>query len=1230
MKCTSCGERNPTEALQCAKCGEPLLDALDQSASHSFVSADTMARGPAPTVIPPATQVGDATGPQVTFSVYGLSGSGEGGADRTLTGTFAGRYEILAILGVGGMGKVYKVRDRELDKTIALKTIKGESDPASIQRFKQELVLARKITHKNVVRIYDLGEAEGVKYFTMEYIEGDSLKGVIRRREHIPPDEAIGLSRQILAGLHEAHAQGVIHRDLKPQNIMVDESSVAHLMDFGIARSTEATGMTATGAVVGTADYMSPEQVKGQKAGPPSDIFSFGAILYEMLTGDVPYKGDTPVSKIMMRLTTKPRSPREQFKHIPKYLEAVVLKCMEVDPALRYQSVPEILNDLDRSQVDRGLTTRLTRAVSRRPGPVLAAGAAALLAAGAALWWARARSPAPSSVAEASMHTVAILPFTNATGSPDYEWLRSGLPEMLMTDLSQSRYVRPVSSERLYKVLRQIGIAEQMRFDEEALESVSKLAPAQSVLFGQFVESGGKLRLDMTLRRAGSGVPIPLKAEGTTKEVFALVDEITSKVKSHLDLTPQQLRGDSDRAVAEVSSASLEAQRAYQSALVQLQQGGNQAAIPLLKEATAKDPSFATAYARLAEAYMNAGETQEAEAAVERARMLSERAALPLAERYRIHATAALVKEDYETAVKSYEELTKLYPHDPDLQMSLAQSLRELGKLKEAIAAFKRCLMIDPGFGAALISLGRTQVAAGDNEGAIASAQEALAGGQFKGDDEATGMIHSVLGVAYRETGQLDQAEENLKASLELRRKVGDKRGQAVTLTNLAQVYDLRGQPDRALDQLKRALPIVREMGDQERESNIILEIGLVHKAAGKLDLALAAFRESLQIERGRKDYANLANRLNHVADVYRMKGQYDDALVYLEQARSNVEKSEDKTEQANNLANIGLIKKAQGHYGEAVEAYMGALPLFQEADQQMGVGEVHQYLADIYARQGRYGDAWKSLQQSSDIYQKLQVEHGIGEIKVPMAVLLTALGRFDEAEKLFAEAEKGGHTHAAPGAHGSNVQAELLLGKAELLHLRGRREQAAPLYEQANVQANLGGKKEVAVESRIELGRLYLEQGKLDNAERLLLRTREEAKTSRLDPLESAAAAALADVLLARGQAEGSRKAALEATSLADKFSGRPIVYRAQVTLGEALQKMGRGEEAMDAYAKAASTLDWIRGSLPPEHVGSFVERPDIQGFLRKTVGLLEKGGRTSEAAPLRKWLGQAPPSGS
>ncbi len=1217
MNCHQCGETNPAEQAECAYCGAPLLDALIEPPA---------AAGAGKPPLPPTLRMPPGMSPpvQVTGSIYGPTPDATPSPELGIAHVLANRYEILALVGEGGMGRVYAARDRAIDKVIALKTIRvGEEEEGAraVHRFKQELLLARKVTHRNVVRIYDLGEAEGIKFFTMEYIEGMSLKTLIHERGRLPTDEAVSLARQILAGLAEAHAQGITHRDLKPQNVMVDTAGVAHIMDFGIARSADTAGVTGTGQIVGTPDYMSPEQVRGEHADARSDIFSFGVILYEMLTGDVPYQAENPVSRIVMRLTHKPRAPRELTADIPPYLEGTILKCMELELGSRYQTVDAILADLERQQVPTRVTSYRIKRLAGGKGLLAAAAVLALAGVGGS-FWARGRTPQQKpAVAEGPVRTLAIVPFTNATGSAELEWMRTGLPEMLVTDLSQSLYIRPISGERVSRVLQEAGLAQQSRFDETALESVSKLARAESVLFGQYVESGGRLRLDLILRKAGSGVPIPLKVEGTPAEVFALVDQITRRIKEHLDLSQDQIAGDTDRPIAEVSTASLEAQHAYQDGLGRLRQGANQDAIALLEKAGEKDPNFAMAFAKLAEALMNAGMHDEAAAAADRAKSLSEKEPLPPPTRYQIHATAALVKEDYETAAKSYSELAKLYPADSDVALSLARAYEEAGKLPESLEAYERVVKAEPRHGAALLGLGRVQVGSGHAEEAIRSLQDALATKQFESEPEALGMIYSILGVAYRDTSQLDKAIEALNQSFDYRVKTGDKRGQAVTLSNLASVYEFRGEIDRALAAERKALGLARELGDRAEESFSLYSMGLTYKVAGKLDKALAAFRESLHIEEERKDHHRLAHRLDKIADVYRLLGQYDDAIVYLEQAKAHLAKTSEREEKAINLNYFALVRKSQGFYTQAIEAYLASLPIFKEIEQDMGVAMTHHNLAEIYAAQGRYADARGALDQSLAIYEKLKVVHDVAEVRAPLGHLLATLGRVDDAERELAEAERLAKESKAEG-----LVPENLLGKAEVAHLRGRDDEAAALFEQANVKANLSNQKEVAVESRIELGLLYLHQGKLVNADRLLLRTRAEAEKARLRLLESQAAAALADVYLAKRDAEAARRQAQDAIRIADKLEARPVLHSAQASLGEALDMLGRGSEALDAHAKAAALLEWMRGSLRPEDAGPFMSRPDVQAVLRTAVPKLEKGGRGGEAAPLKSWVKAAP----
>src|SRR5437762_1571637 len=338
IACPHCGQTNPGGTLFCTKC------------NARFPGADDAA-----TIVGPKDSAGKA-GRSVFASAAGLSDS-----DATLIGSTplpplergtllaSGRYEILEILGQGAMGAVYKAKDNETDQWVAIKVIQPMlvSSPAILKRFKQELILARQITHKNVVRIFDLVETGGMKFITMEYIDGGDLKSLIIERRKLPPLEAVDIVRQICQALDAAHSEGVVHRDLKPQNIMMDHTGRVVVMDFGIAHSKDMPGMTMTGALMGTPEYMSPEQAKGEKTDLRADIFAVGIIFYEMLVGRVPFRAETVVETMYKRTCERAVPPVEVDDSIPLQANQVIMKCLE--PALedRYQSVKEVLKDLE-------------------------------------------------------------------------------------------------------------------------------------------------------------------------------------------------------------------------------------------------------------------------------------------------------------------------------------------------------------------------------------------------------------------------------------------------------------------------------------------------------------------------------------------------------------------------------------------------------------------------------------------------------------------------------------------------------------------------------------------------------------------------------------------------------------------------------------------------------------------------------------------------------------------
>src|SRR5580704_12248902 len=395
-----------------------------------------------------------------------------------------GRYEILQLLGEGGMGAVYKARDRELDRFVALKLIRPElaANPSILARFKQELLLSREVTHKNVIRIFDLGDADGVKFITMEFVEGQDLRSLIQEKNKVPPEEAVELMQQVCRALEAAHTLGIIHRDLKPQNIMLDQTGRILVMDFGLARMVEGDGMTQTGALVGTMEYMSPEQALGKDLDQRSDLYSMGLILYELLTGKMPFKAESAVASLIKRNQEQAVPVSDHDGTIPRALSNIVSKCLERDPALRYQTATEFLQDLEVWQGKRAAAT-LRFPTSEKPwGQTVPwhwyGGAAAVLALAITGFLLRGKltAPGPKATVTAPPVSLAILPFRNASGDPSVDWLGSSLADMLSTDVGQSAHLRTVSPSTLHQIFSDLRISSATVLDPATIGRVANFS----------------------------------------------------------------------------------------------------------------------------------------------------------------------------------------------------------------------------------------------------------------------------------------------------------------------------------------------------------------------------------------------------------------------------------------------------------------------------------------------------------------------------------------------------------------------------------------------------------------------------------------------------------------------------------------------------------------------------------------------------------------------------------
>src|SRR5438552_13015406 len=438
MQCPRCGAENPNDAASCTACRKDLSDL-------NLTAARATGGSPAEFELVRPTIVG---GPSGERSAPSLRGSIKEGAD------LGERYHIVQRLGEGGMGEVYLARDRELDRDVALKVIRLDlaSHPAILDRFKREVQPSSNVTHKNVLRVYDLGEAGGVKFLTMEYVDGQDLSAVMRREGRLPLPRGIDILRQICEGLQAAHDQGVIHRDLKPQNILIDRRGKVLIADFGLAKHVSLGTLTEAGKVIGTPHYMSPEQVKGIALDRRSDIYSLGIMLYEMLTGSLPFTGSSAYEVMIQRTTRTPRPASDHNPKIPKYLLKILDRCLQPQPELRYASTAEMLRDLDSQTFHSSLQYQVRR--RGRLATIVAAVLGVVLIVGAIIGWQAMRaSRRRSSEAAHKPVSVLIADLNNRTGDAVFD---GTLEPILTLALEGAPFVTSYSRGQARRVAAQI------------------------------------------------------------------------------------------------------------------------------------------------------------------------------------------------------------------------------------------------------------------------------------------------------------------------------------------------------------------------------------------------------------------------------------------------------------------------------------------------------------------------------------------------------------------------------------------------------------------------------------------------------------------------------------------------------------------------------------------------------------------------------------------------------
>jgi serine/threonine-protein kinase len=673
MKCPECDFDNPGDTRFCGNCGTKIKSRGEVPPSHTKtaqIPVKNIERG---------TTIGD-------------------------------RYEVIEELGRGGMGNVYRVVDKKINEEMALKLLHPviATEKKTIERFKNELKLARKITHKNVCRMYDLNEEEGTPFITMEYVPGEDLKGMIRMTGQLSVGRALSISKQICEGLTEAHHLGVVHRDLKSRNIMIDKEGNARIMDFGIARSLKAEGITGEGMMIGTPEYMSPEQVKGEEADQRSDIYSLGIVLFEMVTGKIPFEGDTSISIALKHKTEEPPNPLDFNAQIPEELSTVILKCMKKEKEERYLSIGDLFSDLEK--IEKEISTLETTVSKEKFGfkssiinlkffrfPGILVLFALIIIAGYFFYdqILKTKDPVTQTSGDTEwINSVVVLPFKHLNLNRDQENLWIVVTEAIIRKLSKFNELKVIN----------LRTALTYQNSDKSTSEIGKELDVANILWGTFLTEADNILINMELSHVEDSYIIKTdRYTSKLTDVFDLGDDISKSVAKLLGVQSVDMRYDRIKSTV---STDLKANEYYQIGrhfelryyesweVIDFEEGWEN-----YLKATDIDPSYALVYWRL-------GTLFEARFNMEDDSKYRDQMYQYYQEAYEIDSNLAEAniglgwihfnKGDNVEAYPYFKRAYEIDPNNAEINFNIGSFFRSIGLYEQAIRHYDRALELDP------------------------------------------------------------------------------------------------------------------------------------------------------------------------------------------------------------------------------------------------------------------------------------------------------------------------------------------------------------------------------------------------------------------------------------------------------------------------------------------------------------------------------------------------------
>ena len=955
-------------------------------------------------------------------------------ASDPLLGKQIGAYRIFERIGAGGMGLVYRAEDVRLRRGVALKFLSREleQDPQARERFEREARAASALNHPNICTIYGVDEWAGHPFFAMELLKGQTLNRVIAGQP-LEVVRVLDLSIPILSALEAAHSEGIIHRDIKPANIFLTDKGQVKVLDFGLAKQTgglmqaqhdaelhdaETESLTSPGMAMGTASYMSPEQARGERLDARSDLFSFGAVLYEMATGRRAFPGRVPILICEAILNRSPEAPSQLNPLVHPRLERIITKALEKDRGQRYQSAAELLGDVGnlRAQL-KSSSQQHARSVpeSRKRAWVTPIVLLVIGLAVAGLYWGKFRRRGPMEPGGTSITTstiparpsVAIFGFENLTGRPEHSWLSTAFAEMLSTELEAGGRLRVVPGENVVRARTELNLREANTYSKETLDKIRNYLGVDYAVTGSYLEqgAGGEVRLDMRLQDVRSGeVMASIPEMGTESNLIELLSQAGADLRTKLGIS--EIPGTEITKVAATVPKNATAARLYSEGLEKLRELDPGGARDFLEKAATTEPQHPLIHAALAEAWSQLGYDEKSRSEARLAASLSEK--LPQSDQLWVEGHFRESTHEWDKAIDIYRTLLGFYPDNIEYGLRLASAQSNAGQQKDALETIRKLRRFPaPANGDPRIDLAEADAheISGDFKREEELAIHALEEARTRGARLLGARAQYAAAWAALNLGEMADAAKSAEDARATYVASGDRNGEANMLRMLGTVHLMHGDLSTALNSYQQSLALARKVGNRYSEAAALNQIATTLQRQGHHDEALQRYQQSLDIIHEIGNRGSEATAVNNIANILWSRGDLAGARKMYDRAVVIAQELGDRNIEAGSTVNIAHILMQQGDLKGAQQKIEQAIPIAKQIGQQSILAEASNSGGDISLAQANFTEAKEHYEESLSLRNVLGEKLGIAETRMSMAEFQLAQGQPAEAEQLLRDA---------------------------------------------------------------------------------------------------------------------------------------------------------------------------------------------------------------------------------